>query len=110
MSRFCISLACDLVENVPQEVVDILMYMVGLVSVKPANLPTHHFFEDEYWDLLLSDKHLSTFPGDGIATLRRVFRYYRPMSEGRDEVFFYTFSMRCEDKDDGIVAFLGRFS
>jgi hypothetical protein len=105
MSRFCISLACDLIEDVPQQVVDILAHMVGLADVQPTDLPKHRFFENEYWDSILRDTRLLWFPGEGIAALRRVSRYYRPMSEGGAEVFFYTFSLRLQDSDDGIVIY-----
>jgi hypothetical protein len=106
MSRFCISVACDLKENTPQQVVDILSHMVGLQRIEFKVLPSHRFFEDEYWETLLNDTQLLRFPGEGGAALRRVSRYDRPMSGGGDPVFFYTFSFRCEDRDDGITNFL----
>src|SRR5262249_36595778 len=51
----------------------------------------------------------SFFATTGIATVRWVVRYYRPMSEGGAEVLFYTFSVRCEDSDDGISAYIEFF-
>src|SRR5215813_2287357 len=109
MGRFCVSLACDLNEDTPQQVVDILRHMVGLASVELVNLPRHRFFENEYWDTLLRVTGLPWFPGEGAATLRRVGRYYRPLSEGGAEVSFYTFSVRCEDSDDGLTAYIEFF-
>ncbi len=106
MSRFCISIACDLIENIPQNVVDILKHLVTPENAEVNNLPDHRFFEDEFWDTLLSDARLPWFPGEGGAVLRRVSRYFRPANQGREEVFFYTFSFRCEGNDDGITDFI----
>jgi hypothetical protein len=106
MSRFCMSIACDLKEDTPQHVIDILTHTVGLQHLEFKDLPAHRFFENEYWETLLSDVRLPWFPGEGGAALRRVTRYYRPITQGGDPVFFYTFSFRKESVDDGITRLL----
>src|SRR4051794_18085511 len=103
-SRFVISVAFDLKEDTPQQVIDILSHMVGLHHHEFTELPKHDFFGDEYWPTTLQGE-LSWFPGEGGAWLRRVSRYSRPLTQGGGEVYFHTFSFRCESKEDGIASF-----
>jgi hypothetical protein len=104
MTRFVISVAFDLKEVTPQQIIDILEHMVGLQQHEFDDLPKHVFFDDEYWDSTLHGE-LSSFPGEGGAALRRVTRYMRPITQGGDNVYFHTFSFRCESKDDGLASF-----
>src|SRR5258706_7504208 len=101
---FCFAIACDLKEDVPEQVLETLKYMTRTRDYEFDNPPNAPFFEDEHWrDFFLHIGEGFYFPGEAGSWLRQVYRYTRPVSQGGGDVFLYTFSLRYSGKDDSIT-------
>ena len=78
-------LACNLKADVPQQVIDILNYLIApefdptTQQFQPISVPEHHFFNpQDYWQTLLTGD-TDYFPGDIYSSLARddLFNFYK---------------------------------
>jgi hypothetical protein len=107
VSRFCFTVACDLREDTPQQVIETLRYMTSNRDYDFNNPPDLPFFKDDDWrTFLVCESEGFIFPGEPHASLREAYRYSRSMVEGGEDVYLHTLSFRCQAKDDGITSYL----
>src|SRR5579862_1465876 len=98
--RFELVLACDLIEYPPQQVIDILTYLVTPDEEKPKHppspVPHHPFFQEwRWWDFL--NKHCYYFPGQPFSNLTL---------EKNHDYYMFTIRTMIRRNADQIEAFL----
>ena len=91
-----LNIGVKLYSNTPENILDILRYMVGDINIEPDDKPNHPLFETDRWRMLfMSDSYYF----DGITN--SVLDY-----DGITEAYYLTVRSNFKNYDDEINKFL----